>query len=71
MSAGLIVVLAIVFVPYLAMNVVRLARGKRWAVTYCHALMEADRAAQARRRAERLSPPRSASPAAEVPRPRG
>lgn len=55
MSAGLIVVLALVVVPYLVMNVVRVARGKRWAVTYCHALMEADREAQARRRAARAA----------------
>ena len=60
MEPGLIVVLALIFVPYLVMNVVRLARGKRWAITYCHVLMEADKAQQARRREARAA---AASPA--------
>lgn len=51
------IVLALLVVPYLAMNVRRLRRGDRWAITYCHVLMEADRAAQARRRAERSAGP--------------
>lgn len=55
MSAGLIVVLTLVLGPYLLMNAVRVARGKRWAITYCTVLKEVDLASQAARREARLS----------------
>ena len=48
---GISIIVGVLVVPYLVMNVRRLRRGKGWAVTYCHVLMEADREAQARRRA--------------------
>lgn len=50
---GVLVLLGVLIVPYLAWNVRRLRRGERWAVTFCDALRQADERARAQRRAAR------------------
>jgi hypothetical protein len=37
---GLLILLTVLAVPYLAMNVVRLYRGRRWAFTLCQVAKE-------------------------------
>jgi hypothetical protein len=37
---GVLVLLTVLAVPYLAMNVVRLRRGRRWAFTFCQVAKE-------------------------------
>jgi hypothetical protein len=53
---GLIVLLTVLAVPYLAMNFVRLYRGRRWAITFCQVAKEWEERERARL-AARHSPP--------------
>lgn len=52
MSAGLILLLALA-IPYLAVNVWRLARGRSWAFTFCHVMKEWEAGERARHAAAR------------------
>jgi hypothetical protein len=51
-SSGLIL-LVVFAVPYVALNLWRLARGRRWAFTFCHVMKEWDQDQQLKRAAAR------------------
>jgi hypothetical protein len=58
MSSGLILLLVLA-VPYLTLNLWRLARGRSWAFTFCHVMkewQEGERARLAEARASGQSP---------------
>jgi hypothetical protein len=57
-SAALIL-LAVLGVPYVALNVRRLCLGRRWAFTLCQAAKEWEERDRAKRRAARTSAKRS------------
>jgi hypothetical protein len=58
MSSGLIL-LVVLAVPYVTLNLWRVARGRSWAFTFCHVMKEweeGERIRHAAVRAERQSP---------------
>ena len=54
---GLMILLASLAVPYLALNVRRLVRGRSWAFTFCQVAKEWDERERAKRLAARRSTP--------------
>jgi hypothetical protein len=54
---GLVILLTILGVPYVALNVRRLVRGRSWAFTFCQVAKEWDEREHAKRLAARRSPP--------------
>jgi hypothetical protein len=54
---GLLILLTVLAVPYVALNVRRVVQGRRWAFTFCQAAKEW----QEQERAERLAAARAKS----------
>jgi len=52
---GALIILIVLAVPYLALNVVRLARGRRWAFTVCQVAKEWEEREHAKRLAKRAA----------------
>jgi hypothetical protein len=50
---GLVILLAVLAIPYVALNVRRLRRGRPWAFTFCQAAKEWEERDRAKRRAAR------------------
>jgi hypothetical protein len=53
---GLLILLAVLAAPYLAVNVRRLRQGRRWAYTFCQLAKEWQEADRERRLAAREAP---------------
>jgi len=54
---GVLILLAALAVPYLAMNIVRLRRGRSWAFTFCQVAKEWEERERAKRLAARRTGP--------------
>ncbi len=52
---GALIVLIVLALPYLALNVIRLARGRRWAFTVCQVVKEWEEREHAKRLAKRAA----------------
>ena len=52
---GLLILLAVLAIPYLALNVRRLLQGRSWAFTFCQAAKEWEEGERAKRLAARAA----------------
>jgi hypothetical protein len=52
---GLLILLGVLAIPYLALNVRRLIQGRRWAFTFCQAAKEWEEGERAKRLAARAA----------------
>ena len=53
---GFLILIAVLAVPYLALNMRRLLRGRSWAFTFCQVAKEWEERERAKRLAARLDP---------------
>ena len=63
---GLLILLAVLAAPYLALNVRRLIQGRSWAFTFCQVAKEWEEGERAKRlaaKAAAMQPPRREHPA--------
>jgi hypothetical protein len=52
---GLLILLAVVLIPYVAFNVRRVRRGRKWAFTVCQVAKEWEKREYEKRRARRIA----------------